>query len=88
MSQNYPNPFNPKTIINYNIPSGVDHQSSNVKLIIYNALGKELALLVNEDQTAGSYSVEFDGSNLSSGIYFYKLTTESFSEIKKMTLLK
>ncbi|MEO8209714.1 MAG: T9SS type A sorting domain-containing protein [bacterium] len=88
LHQNYPNPFNPKTIINYNIPSNVKGQTSNVKLIIYNAMGQEVSTLVNEKQNAGSYNVEFDGSSLTSGIYFYKLESGNFVETKKMILLK
>ncbi len=88
ISQNYPNPFNPKTIISYTIPSNVKGQMSDVKLNIYNALGKEIAVLVNGKQNAGSYEVIFDGSNLPSGIYFYKLETEDFSETRRMILLK
>ena len=60
----------------------------NMKITVYNALGKEITTLVNENQNPGNYQIEFDGSNLSSGIYFYKLTTSDFSDVKKMTLLK
>ncbi|MEO8211280.1 MAG: T9SS type A sorting domain-containing protein, partial [bacterium] len=66
----------------------VKGQTSNVKLIIYNAMGQEVSTLVNENQNAGSYKVEFDGSNLPSGIYFYKFTSGSFSDTKRMILLK
>jgi len=59
-----------------------------MKITVYNALGKEITTLVNENQNPGNYQIEFDGSNLSSGIYFYKLTTSDFSDVKKMTLLK
>jgi uncharacterized delta-60 repeat protein len=83
LSQNYPNPFNPSTIINYQLP-----KSGDVKLIIYDAIGRELKTLVNEQQNAGSYRVEFDGSDFSSGIYFYKLSGGDFVETKKMILLK
>lgn len=85
LSQNYPNPFNPVTKINYQIAKS---QSSNVKLIIYNSIGKEIATLVNEKQGAGNYEVEFNGENLSSGLYFYKLEADEFSEVKSMILLK
>ena len=94
LSQNYPNPFNPKTIINYSIPSNVKGQMSNVKLTVFDLVGKEIATLVNEKQNAGYYSIEFDASNLSSGIYFYKLEAGStgeagdFIETKRMMLLK
>lgn len=86
--QNYPNPFNPKTIIKYEIPSNVKSQTSNVRLVVYNALGKEIATLVNENQNSGNYSIEFDGSNFPSGIYFYKLITDNFSQSRKMIILK
>lgn len=81
--QNYPNPFNPSTIIRYEIP-----QRSFITLKIYDVLGKEIATLVNEEKQTGSYEVEFDGSGLMSGIYFYRLQAESFVETKKMILLK
>lgn len=88
--QNYPNPFNPSTKIKYNIPSvtlsGVE--GSRVTLKIYDLLGNEIATLVNEEKTAGVYEVEFSAENLTSGIYFYKLTTSSFSETKKLVLMK
>ncbi len=84
---NYPNPFNPRTVIRYNISAG-KNIFKNVKLLIYDALGKEAAVLVNKRQSAGSYSVTFDGSNLPSGIYFYKLQTDDFNAVKKMVLLK
>ncbi len=83
LEQNYPNPFNPKTIINYEL--GI---TNFVTLKIYDVLGNEVATLINEKQNSGSYSVNFDGANLPSGIYFYKLDAGNFSEVKKMTLLK
>jgi len=88
LSQNYPNPFNPKTIIRYSIPSKANGQLSIVKLLVFDNLGKEIVTLVNEKQNAGSYSVEFNGENLSSGIYFYKLSAVEFTETKRMILLK
>ena len=81
--QSYPNPFNPITTINYQIP-----QLSFVSLKIYDVLGNEIATLVNEEKYAGSYEVEFDGANITSGIYFYQLTAGSFVETKKMVLLR
>jgi hypothetical protein len=88
--QNYPNPFNSSTSIHYTISnvtlSGVE--GSRVQLKIYDILGNEIATLVNEEKPAGSYLVDFDASQLSSGIYFYKLQSGSFVETKKMTLLK
>ncbi|MBK6774148.1 MAG: PQQ-binding-like beta-propeller repeat protein [Ignavibacteria bacterium] len=88
LSQNFPNPFNPKTIINYVIPSNVKRQTSNVKLIIYNSLGKQITTLVNRKHNPGSYSVEFNGEGLPSGIYFYKIEAGDFVETKRMVLLK
>jgi len=83
LGQNYPNPFNPKTIINYKLPG-----TNIVSLKVFDVLGNEVATLVNEKQTAGSYSVDFYGNNLSSGIYFYNLRTEEFSETKQMMFIK
>ncbi|MFZ1321640.1 MAG: T9SS type A sorting domain-containing protein [Ignavibacteria bacterium] len=83
LSQNYPNPFNPRTVINYDL-----RVTGNAKLVLYDVLGNEVAELVNEKQNAGSYSVEFDGSNYASGIYFYKLTVGDFKETKRMMLIK
>ena len=83
LAQNYPNPFNPTTTINYSIPN-----SSFVKLVVYNSIGQEIATLVNETIAAGNHNVEFDASNLPSGIYFYKLQAGAFVETKKMILLK
>ncbi len=88
LEQNYPNPFNPKTIINYSIPSNVKGQMSNVKLVVYNNLGKETITLVNENKNPGNYETEFDGSDFSSGIYFYRLEAGDFSETKRMILIK
>jgi hypothetical protein len=83
LSQNYPNPFNPSTIINYQLP-----KSGEVKLTIYDAIGREVKILVNEKQNAGSYQVVFDGSNLPSGVYFYKLQAGDYIQTKKMGLIK
>jgi len=83
LSQNYPNPFNPTTNIRYEIPN-----SGFVKLIIFDALGREVETLVNEQQSVGVYEVTWNASQFPSGIYFYKLATEGFSETKKMILLK
>ncbi|HEY6437173.1 MAG TPA: T9SS type A sorting domain-containing protein, partial [Ignavibacteriaceae bacterium] len=81
--QNYPNPFNPSTLISYQIPI-----SSNVTLKIYDALGKEVAILVNENKPAGTYDVEFNASILPSGVYFYQIKADNFLQTKKMLLLK
>ncbi|OQY72977.1 MAG: hypothetical protein B6D44_08670 [Ignavibacteriales bacterium UTCHB2] len=83
LNQNYPNPFNPSTIISWQSPVG-SHQT----LKIYDVLGNEVATLVDEYKPAGSYEVEWDASKYSSGVYFYKLQVGSFSEIKKMMLLR
>ncbi|MBS1494920.1 MAG: T9SS type A sorting domain-containing protein [Bacteroidetes bacterium] len=83
LSQNYPNPFNPVTTIKYDLPF-----SNNVTLKIYGLLGNEIETLVNEKQNAGRYSVNFNASSLPSGVYYYKLTTDKFSETKKMLLVK
>jgi len=80
---NYPNPFNPSTTITYQIP-----KNSFVKLIVYNTLGQEVAKLVSEQQSHGKYSVQFDASNLPSGIYIYKLQAGDFIESKKMVMTK
>ncbi|MGA7722333.1 MAG: T9SS type A sorting domain-containing protein [Ignavibacteriaceae bacterium] len=83
LDQNYPNPFNPATIINYSLP-----KSAFVKLIVYDVLGRVIKTLVDEEKSAGNYSVQFNGSNLSSGIYFYRLTAGNFIGTKKLVLLK
>ena len=83
LNQNYPNPFNPTTKISYSIPS-----NENVTLKIYNLLGSEVATLVNEKQAQGSYEVSFNATDLTSGIYFYKITSDNFTQVNKMMLLK
>lgn len=83
LTQNYPNPFNPSTTINFTIPN-----SELVSLKVYNILGSEVATLVNETLSAGSYRFNFDASDLASGIYLYELKAGTFKEIKKMNLLK
>jgi Secretion system C-terminal sorting domain len=83
LEQNYPNPFNPTTNINFSIP-----KSGLVTLKIYNVLGKEIATLVNEVKAAGIYKVNFNASNFSSGVYFYKIESGNFSDIKRMVLVK
>jgi hypothetical protein len=86
--QNYPNPFNPTTKIKFQVPSNVKGEMSNVKLKIYDILGNEITTLVNEAISTGTYEVEFDGSDLSSGIYFYQLVAGKYSTTKKMLLMK
>ncbi|MDZ4712534.1 MAG: S8 family serine peptidase [bacterium] len=84
LNQNYPNPFNPSTVITYSVKG----QTSNVRLIVYNSLGKQVATLVNKKQSTGNYQIVFNAVNLSSGIYFYTLNTGNFTDTKKMMLLK
>ena len=92
LSQNYPNPFNPSTIIKYSLPveahSSVQLQSVPVTLKVYDILGREIATLVNKYQPSGNYEVNFDASDLTSGIYFYKITTSEFNQVRKMILMK
>ncbi len=92
LEQNYPNPFNPSTIIKYSIPSNTVPLSrvneSNVTLKVFDILGKEVAILVNELQTPGSYQVKWNAEDLSSGIYFYQIKVNGWSDIKKMILLR
>ncbi len=83
LSQNYPNPFNPSTTINYQIPN-----NGIVTLKVYDMLGREVATLVNNVQSAGNYSMQFSGANLSSGVYFYKLTAGNYTDVKRMLMLK
>jgi hypothetical protein len=88
LENNYPNPFNRSTVIGYQTPS-----SGWVKVEIYNLLGQKVRTLVNEYRPAGKYTVEWDGLNqngeeVSSGIYFYRLSAQGFSQTKKMTFLK
>ncbi|MBK8983186.1 MAG: T9SS type A sorting domain-containing protein [Ignavibacteria bacterium] len=81
--QNFPNPFNPVTKITFSIPV-----SGNISIKVYDITGKEIKTLVNEFRNAGTYDTEFNGADLSSGVYYYKMETGSFTEIKKMILIK
>jgi len=83
LAQNYPNPFNPSTTIEYSLP-----EAENVKLMVYNLLGEQVDVLVNDYQQAGKYRINFDSGPLTSGIYFYTITAGSFSVTKKMMLVK
>lgn len=83
LSQNYPNPFNPTTIIRYQLP-----MKEYISLKIYDVLGKEVAVLVNEEKDAGIHSVKFDANGLTSGVYLYRLQYGSFSQTKKLIILK
>jgi hypothetical protein len=94
LEQNYPNPFNASTKIKFTIPSSTatslerGKQSQKVILKIYDILSNEVATLVNEEKSTGTYEVSFDATNLPSGVYFYKLQTGDFTQTKKMVLLK
>lgn len=83
LSQNYPNPFNPATNINFSLP-----KQGFVKLFVYDIMGREVAVLVNKNLSAGAYKVDFNASAFSSGVYFYRLEAGGFSDIKKMMLVK
>jgi hypothetical protein len=83
LEQNYPNPFNPETNIEFSIPS-----NQNVTLTVFDVTGRQVAELVNENLAAGRYNFNFDARMLSSGVYFYRLQTENFTQIRRMTLLK
>jgi hypothetical protein len=83
LSNNYPNPFNPTTVIEYALP-----KEDKVSLKIYNVIGQEVATLKNEIQKAGTYRVSFDGAKLATGVYFYRLQTSGFNQVKKMLLVK
>ncbi len=83
LSQNYPNPFNPSTSIKFTLP-----EANNVKLVVFDILGKEVTTLVNEFRNTGTYNVDFDASALSSGVYFYRLEAGNFTETKRMLLVK
>jgi hypothetical protein len=80
---NYPNPFNPTTKIKFDIP-----KNNYTKVAIFDMLGREIKTLVNENLLTRKYEIEWNASNYSSGIYFYKMTTNSFASIKKMVLIK
>lgn len=83
LSPNYPNPFNPTTTISYQLP-----KTGNVNIKVFDILGREVATLINEEKPAGSYNVEFNGSGLASGIYFYQIKSGEFIQTMKMILLK
>ncbi len=83
LSQNYPNPFNPSTKISFSLP-----KASFVKMVVYDITGKEVEVLVNENMNAGSFEVDFNASKLTSGVYFYRITADGFTETNKMILTK
>ena len=86
--QNYPNPFNPATKIKFEIPYEVRNEKSKVTIVVYDVLGKQVAVLIDEKLSLGTYEVNWDASNYPSGVYFYSLITDDFSITKKMVLLK
>jgi len=88
LSQNYPNPFNPTTTISYTIALSAKSEKANVKLAVYDILGREVRTLVNKVQKPGNYEVTFDAKNISNGVYFYKFQAGNFIRTKKMLLLK
>jgi hypothetical protein len=83
LSQNYPNPFNPATVINFTLPA-----PSNVKVIVYDALGNQIDVIADGVKSAGSHSVKWNATNYASGIYFYKLEADNFVQVRKMILMK
>jgi hypothetical protein len=83
LKQNYPNPFNPSTVIRFQMP-----EAGQASLKVYDAMGREVQTLVNERLNAGIYETKFEGSGLTSGVYFYKLITNGFTETKKMLMIK
>jgi hypothetical protein len=83
LSQNYPNPFNPSTVIRFQLSV-----AGNASLKVFDMLGREVQTLVNESLKPGTYQATFNAINYPSGVYFYRLTTNSFSETRRMTLLK
>jgi hypothetical protein len=88
LEQNYPNPFNPSTKIKFDVPSNDRSQATGVMLVVFDMMGKEVAALVNEQLQPGSYEVEWNAANYPSGIYFYKLSSDLFSDSKQMLLIK
>ncbi len=91
LEQNFPNPFNPTTTIQFSIPSPSQGEGQRVRLVtlkVYDVLGQEISTLVNEQKSPGNYQVTFDGSELPSGVYFYRLEAGSFSQTKKFVLMK
>jgi hypothetical protein len=83
LEQNYPNPFNPTTVVRYRLPV-----VNTVRLVVYDVLGREVAVLVDEKKDPGSYEVTFDGSGLSSGVYFYRMQAGDFVQTRKLIVLR
>jgi hypothetical protein len=90
LDQNYPNPFNPSTTITFSIPGGREYAVGGMetKLVVYDLLGREVAVLVNEKKEAGVYEVRLDGSHLASGVYLYRIVAGSFTETKRLVLIR
>ena len=83
LEQNYPNPFNPTTVISYSLP-----KASYVSIKVFDVLGNTIAILISKNQEVGSYKIVFNATELSNGVYFYKISANNFTSIKKMLLLK
>jgi len=83
LAQNFPNPFNPSTTIKYTVP-----QNGPVTIKLYDITGREVATLVNEVKTVGSYDLKFNASGLASGVYIYRMIAKDFVSVKKMSILK
>jgi flagellar hook assembly protein FlgD len=88
LGQNYPNPFNPVTVIKLDIPSNAIRETSNVKMIIYDILGREILTLVDEELRPGSYQFEWDAANYPSGVYYYKLSVGQYWLTRKAVLIE
>ena len=88
LAQNFPNPFNPTTTIKFTVPQEDRRETKNVILKVYDVLGNEIETLVNEENPAGEYEIQFNAEELSSGIYFYQLRAGNFIDTKKMVLMK
>ncbi|MGH2575663.1 MAG: DUF1028 domain-containing protein [Ignavibacteria bacterium] len=86
--QNYPNPFNPITKIKFDIPLNIENENVKIKLVIYDILGRETAVLVNQELKPGTYETEWDASEYQSGVYFYRLAAGEYTETRKMSLVK
>jgi hypothetical protein len=83
LSQNYPNPFNPSTQIEFSVPV-----ESNVSIVVYDLVGREVVTLVNENMPSGNYSLTWNAAGLTSGVYFYRMESQNYVEVKKMIMLK